>query len=441
MFFFFFTNRYDSYVQDNSDSIVDRLQRITEAQGIRNVDLAEMTGWSTSKVSKILQHNQKLSLDDFRTWCMVLGYTPKVFINNEDLRQYDINEHTAPLTECITDLVKVTKEDQAGDVFDVQGFDFRDESDSGEKDNAEDILDIISRFEFPLSIISHLNVEPSDYFFHGKVREQAVDAFEDERVVTYEVRVRARNVSPDGDYMPEIRCIIDPVSKIMVWGVFFYNKANGPLSEQKRKHYKDVILTEEKDTKEFQELVDAEIMELSASDKKGEIFSFIYTIDKLPSEAHLVQDLQTIYAKYGNLVYEVCGVDIQGIRGKTSTLDMFNALTGASLFSAEIEESVKKTREYKCEIDSNHESFSTDEGHPYMEVVPLVPLVYSSIGAGIKSEANAVCLCPMRAAKFKHGKKNEREDMVIQLWRKHAKALSHIVDNVSLSSVLQLNGL
>ena len=77
-------------------------------------------------------------------------------------------------------------------------------------------------------------------------------------------------------------------------------------------------------------------MELSASDKKGEIFSFIYTIDKLPSEAHLVQDLQTIYAKYGNLVYEVCGVDIQGIRGKTSTLDMFNALTGASLFSLNV---------------------------------------------------------------------------------------------------------
>ena len=78
----------------NLDNVRVLLERETEKQGLRNSDLAELTGWSPSKTSKLAAGRQKLTPEDIRTWSRALGYTPDPFINGKvDIRYYKLSEY------------------------------------------------------------------------------------------------------------------------------------------------------------------------------------------------------------------------------------------------------------------------------------------------------------------------------------------------------------
>ena len=79
---------------------------------------------------------------------------------------------------------------------------------------------------------------------------------------------------------------------------------------------------------------------------------------------------------------------------------------------------------------------------PYMEVVPLIPIITETMilfGQSLNSEANAVCLCPMCAAKLRNGCRDDREDMFVQLYRNQREKLRKMDINVSLTQLLSWN--
>ena len=80
----------------------ERLNLETTAQGLRNVELADLTGWSTSKVSKITSGRQKVTDDDIRIWARALGYTPDAFLTADfDKRSFKISDHVRNVTDCL----------------------------------------------------------------------------------------------------------------------------------------------------------------------------------------------------------------------------------------------------------------------------------------------------------------------------------------------------
>ena len=60
-------------------SINRRFNQIVEQRGIKQTYIAEKTGWSNDKVSKLLRGAQKMTAEDFLMLCSVLGLDPSDF--------------------------------------------------------------------------------------------------------------------------------------------------------------------------------------------------------------------------------------------------------------------------------------------------------------------------------------------------------------------------
>ncbi len=56
-----------------------RINQIVEQKGIKQTYIAEKTGWSNDKVSKLLRGAQKITAEDFLTLCSVLDLNPSDF--------------------------------------------------------------------------------------------------------------------------------------------------------------------------------------------------------------------------------------------------------------------------------------------------------------------------------------------------------------------------
>ena len=56
-----------------------KINQIVEQRGIKQTYIAEKTGWSNDKVSKLLRGVQKITAEDFLTLCSVLDLNPSDF--------------------------------------------------------------------------------------------------------------------------------------------------------------------------------------------------------------------------------------------------------------------------------------------------------------------------------------------------------------------------
>lgn len=91
---------------------------------------------------------------------------------------------------------------------------------------------------------------------------------------------------------------------------------------------------------------------------------------------------------------------------------------------------------YKCNIDSNHHTFTTKNGKPYMEAHHLIPLsAQDSFNSGLDTEANIVCLCPNCHRLLHYGIEIKAELKTIYEERKDALAKSGI--NISFDELLK----
>lgn len=60
-------------------SINIKIANIVSERGIKQTYIAEKTGWSNDKVSKLLRGALKLTAEDFLTLCSVLDLNPSDF--------------------------------------------------------------------------------------------------------------------------------------------------------------------------------------------------------------------------------------------------------------------------------------------------------------------------------------------------------------------------
>lgn len=92
---------------------------------------------------------------------------------------------------------------------------------------------------------------------------------------------------------------------------------------------------------------------------------------------------------------------------------------------------------FKCEISSNHESFLTQEGIPYLEGHHLVPLRYQRMfNKSLDVEANIVCLCANCHREIHYGKNSSQ--LVKLLLNKRVNRLKECEIEINTSELLKM---
>lgn len=414
----------DSFIYTvNVDNARELLGKETEKQGLRGSDLAELTGWSPSKTSKLTAGRQKLTAEDVRIWARALGYTPDPFVDsNVDIRYYKLNAYIRKPSDVL------------GAYFDVMD------------DKPEHTA--IVQYELPLSILAMLGVKASDYAVRANASYFGIDPVSKRglgNTATY-IRFWQRTTSSEDSMTPEFGLWLSPENDYFLFAVYLNRRSEDGGMKELRSTYKDALQVEDKYTDEFDKFAEMHREWIPKFLRNGEIISVGSDTNCLPEPGDLENVLIDLFQKYCALVWEVKGIDLLPEKYKQkedmSPFQQFNILNGSADFSPEVKEEIIRREKYKCEIDPSHSTFMDALGRPYMEVAPIVPFSAGiQFGQSIFSAENGVCLCPMCKAKMRYGMVNDREDMIFKLFRKHQKELKEKGIEISLTQVLAANGL
>ena len=406
----------DSLVSDeftytgNMENARELLGKETEKQGLRGSDLAELTGWSPSKTSKLTIGRQKLTAEDIRVWARALGYTPDPFVDSKvDIRYYKLSEYVRSAGETVKAYIKTKI--------------------GTPKHTA------IARYEVPLAILSTLGVTASDYAVRAK--ESYMDIVQrlngGEGHTGTLIRFWQRTTSDNDGPMPEFCFCMSPSQDYILFVVYLNPKEEDGRIAELRRNCKETLKIEKQLTARFDNQADSYKEWLPKILRKGEIASIRLDIKDPLDTNKFEHDLIEIYEKYCDLIWNMKGMNLRSEK---------SALTDRSTdFSAEVKETVLQRENYKCENDSSHKTFRDIEGKTYMEVVPLIPfLSKKQFGEEVFSADNGVCLCPTCKAKMKYGTLVDREDMIYRLFKKHRKAMNDREIKVTLAQVFAANG-
>lgn len=101
--------------------------------------------------------------------------------------------------------------------------------------------------------------------------------------------------------------------------------------------------------------------------------------------------------------------------------------------------------EYKCAINADHQTFTTNKGVPYMEGHHLIPCTYTNakhfwekINRNIDCLNNIICLCPTCHRKIHYASDEEKKAIIKQLYKNQKDKLNKSGLNISLEELLEL---
>ncbi len=79
----------------------------------------------------------------------------------------------------------------------------------------------------------------------------------------------------------------------------------------------------------------------------------------------------------------------------------------------------KEIAEWKCEIDSDHETFISESNHNFVEGHHLIPMAKQDLYKNtIDFSANIISLCPNCHRKIHYGKSHEKKELIDTLFKK-----------------------
>lgn len=398
-----------------------KLNAETAAQGLKSVGLAELTGWSTSKTSKVTAGKQTLSIEDMRMWARALGYTPDPFYEEGvDLRYYQASNYIRKFDEIMEDFL-----------------------DADEMDNAYAAM---AEYEMPLSLIMMLALKATDYVFRaapgGWVNTPEAEG-------PTRVEFWPRGIAASGKPIPKMGVFFDERRDSWAIVVFVEPGQSGRKIAEIRQDCKEQLNIPDEETEMFD---DNDIVDCSWLPEEvcaGEVSSYVSELGVLLAYKDMEEQFIRMFKQFCDVAYVTNGIDlIPAVVKKAQDNDymiqgiLFNSLMGDEGFDSDVEKQVREKYNYSCEIDSGHETFMTDENKPYMDVVALIPPIYGAkYGKAIKSAANAICICPNCKAKLLYGKRTEREMMVCALFQKHSDALRKVGIDISLRELLEAHQL
>lgn len=411
----------EMYIDDRKrQNIVYALVQEMNGRGIKNVELAELTGWSTSKVSKLLSGKQNFTDDDLRTCARALGYTLDPFIDQGvDTRGYDVRKFVRSPINCI-------------DLF------------LGNDESHEVEVNASFIYELPLSVLGLLGVRISDYAVRTHITADAIRGDEEENCSW--IKIWNRNIKASDYSYPVLSIWVDSSRDRFAVLVYLDGDSNSLLHE---------VVEERATLRGVHNNYDF-LMKEDASDHwlPEKILSNTLSYDyygkdsPFPDDASFQEILAEIFKDYCDIVWDLKHIDlipetaifsnpvtpVEKMIMKTISKDLS--------FPNGIVENTLKAHDYCCEIDSSHKTFLTPKGHQFAEAAPLIPFEEGTgYGKGVTDGANILCLCPNCAARLKFGSEEDREEMIIKLYRLHRRALEDAGIKVTLGEILRMHKL
>lgn len=112
---------------------------------------------------------------------------------------------------------------------------------------------------------------------------------------------------------------------------------------------------------------------------------------------------------------------------------------------AHISKQALKEANYKCVFDNSHKTFHTSKGVSYMEGHHLIPCTVSNVehywtkfGRNIDCVENIICLCPTCHRRIHFGSKEERKQIIEDLYNKQIKSMRAVGFDISVEELLSL---
>ena len=402
--------------------IVEALKKVMQSKGLNQRDLSELSGWPASRTNKIIKGRQKVVSKDCRVMARSLGCVIRSNING--------NEGNG-------DIEFLYKVERFGDLV-MYLRNYPKEADE----------EIITEFEMPISIVNLLGIEATDFVISSETRHTMIYSVElqefmdDGIIITFE----QRHVFTGPDKIC-FGMVVSPERNIVILGIWYFADKWDEESAEMRFNYKHFVNVNDLETKEYDDFAKSNAGWLPEKYRLGEIDSLVYPIQEIRNAEFIEREMINLFTEYCNLIRDATGVDIAentagAFGGGFSVIDMYNGLIGNQPIPLNVKQEVLEESKRRCEIDAEHVTFEGADGKPYMEVVPLIPIMTETMmlfGQSLNSEANAVCLCPMCAAQLRNGCHDDREDMFVQLYRNHREKLRRININVSLTQLLSWN--
>lgn len=369
-------SRCDKYILENPEESISFIRGIISIKGQGPSDMIILNNSDKAKESRFFNGKVKKSLpDECRKHARAVGGLLKLT--------------TVPGTDKQQLLF-----DPVGENFDVLLKQMRETKSLAE-------CAIISGYEMVVSIFRSLEIEGRDYIV--TTREQGRKT-QRKLIETDGYIILLKNRYND---IAEFGIMISPDVKQVILGVW----ANA--DEDECLEFRQKLGMEDFDEKVFREAVE------SNKDWMPEEYTNNYLalipLD-LDEEGDIVgANIEMAFYIYNEFLEKETGRNVRDI----SPLDDLDELNGASIFPAELQKQIRSSNKVACTIDASHELVEGEDGRPYVDIEPLIPItreMFSKYGNKLFTKFNAVTLCPMCKARLEHSSWNVREDLLMKLY-------------------------
>lgn len=430
------TKQIDDFDGQSGGYIRRNIRMIIEQLFNSEKEFAELMGWSSPKLSKILNHQQDLIIEDVLKMAEILNLEVDVLLN-KDLQVKDIVLKTVySASECWKYIIGRQIDSSAEEWF-IQS-------------------------ELPKALKRELGINDSEFIVEGII----------ERVKSFVITVDDTE-------------IYEPLYQIVIKSCFFHKKNGLQIRLElpvDKKYLKLAIIdvpegdivggeSDENRWKFFKNMLKglASKDELSANDKfgqrriLGEIVTKTYYFDYLLKDMDvvvddIVNDIERFLNMYKLLLKEFTSNSeivywkmYNILIDKTSKQslvpdevlkelgDMFSDNNKEINFE-EKEDAIAQAGN-ECEICHIDKTFEDSNGTQYFEVVPFIPQLFAtSFSMNVNTPANLLCLCPMCKSKLYHASREEKEEMLVQLFYARKQALAEEKVPITLVKLLKMYG-
>ena len=208
-----------------------------------------------------------------------------------------------------------------------------------------------------------------------------------------------------------------------------YMKNIKGLSDASVKHYIGSLSTISKFLRE-RNLINREVYEVIDIDRLRRLREIVYSDSDFINKNNRGKRMYS--AGLNNYIAFAEGEDFKDIRDKSLLMDIpvpVKAVTGKKMISWNrsgiIRNQALEMAEYKCEVETTHESFIAERNHKlYMEGHHVIPIKKQmNFKNSLDVYANIVCLCPTCHRKIHYGVKDDRIKMGEKIYLDRADRL------------------
>lgn len=409
-------NSGDAYMAENFDAVVDGLKVAASAKGLKQSDIAEMTGFGAPKINKVFKGNQTATADDCRDIARALGcvirHDPKA---KDPLEGYKFVYQTEGFAVLLHKIQEAESFSEAC---------------------------IIAGYEMVVAILNHLGLDAKDYIIEAVNRPRGNKKLFGEGSHDDGLRLMFTHRHVFKDSAPiKFGVMISPKNREVVFGIWFdpdevSESDSGYYVEECRK-----AIDSDSEIEPYIRFAKANERWIPRRFRDSVVDAAVMQDEDLDDDRDLELSLETTFREYCRLIKLQKNIDIAdySMKDVPSTLDMMFSITDPCSFTPEVRANLINEHDSVCDVDSEHELFEGADGNPYVELIPIIPLVpeaFSKYGKALQSSANSAVLCPMCAAKLRHGSADVKEEIICSIYNKYKKQLKDAHMDVQLLHLL-----